>query len=51
MKPIKPIYINLLIITGVIWIVSMTFYISSLYQKVGEIEHTLVHATFGRTNK
>ncbi len=44
MKPIKPIYIKILIITIIIWVISTTFYIANLYLKVGEIEHALVHA-------
>jgi len=43
MKPVKSIYIKLLVITISIWIISVTFYIANLYLKVGEIEHSLVH--------
>ena len=48
MKPIKPIYIKLLLIAIVIWVISMTFFISELYSKVGKIEHALVHAAYNQ---
>lgn len=44
MKPVKSIYIKLLIIAVAAWIISVTFFIADIYHKVGEIEHNLVHA-------
>ena len=43
MKPINPVYKRLLLIAIIIWIISMTFYVSNLYFKVGEMEHALIH--------
>ncbi len=43
MKPAKPIYKNLLLIVLIIWIIGITYYVSDLYFKIGEIEHALVH--------
>lgn len=49
MKPIKPIYIKLIVIAIVIWIIGTTVFITDLYLKVGKIEHDLVHASFGHS--
>jgi hypothetical protein len=43
MKKAKPIYKKLLLIAVIIWIIGMTYYVSNLYFKVGQIEHALMH--------
>ncbi len=43
MKQAKPIYKKLLLIAVIIWIISITYHVSNLYFKVGEIEHALIH--------
>jgi len=43
MKSTNPIYKRLLLVALVIWIIGITFYVSHLYTKVGDIEHALVH--------
>ena len=43
MKPVKPVYVKLLIIIVIAWVISTTFYTVNLYLKVGKIEHALVH--------
>ncbi len=47
MKNVKSIYIKLLIAAIAAWIISTTFILSDLCQRTGELEHEMVHASFG----
>jgi len=43
MKSPRPIYKRLLVIAIIIWVITMTYYVSDLYCKVGELAHALIH--------
>lgn len=47
MKQTKPIYIKLLIAALALWIIGMSFCVTELYRKIGEVEHALVHVNIG----
>jgi hypothetical protein len=48
MKSIDPADTRLLLIIIIIWLNVTTFFITNLYIKMGEIEHTLLHTSSGK---
>lgn len=48
MDGVRPVFRNLLVVAIVVYIVALTLMLSDMYSKVGHIEHTLAHITFGK---
>ncbi|MFA5146551.1 MAG: hypothetical protein WC515_04165 [Candidatus Omnitrophota bacterium] len=43
MEGARPIYKKLLIIAVVVYTISVTYMLSDIYHKIGQIEHSLCH--------
>jgi hypothetical protein len=51
MDTVRPVFKNLLIIAVVLYILALTYTLSDMYIKVGNIEHALAHVSFAGHNK
>ncbi|MFA6078947.1 MAG: hypothetical protein WC779_04290 [Candidatus Omnitrophota bacterium] len=45
MKPVKPVYIKLIVAAIVVWVIGISIIVTDLYLKVGKIEHEMIHTT------
>lgn len=45
MKPVRPVYLRLLIAAVILWIISTTYCLADLYGRVCAMDHALSHTS------